>query len=273
MDLDGVFEDGEAELMRDLEGSTAEDVTMRTRLLENEIRVLRDESNRLALDLQSDKERVKENMEKIKMNKQLPYLVGNVVEILDLKPEVRRFGSRQKVPRSSARGQAPLDASSDLATRLKRADLVHHPTLMPLTHKLARSNRTFPLHHERRRRRRRRMAATSTSTRGDRAKPWCSRPPPGRPSFCPSSAWSTEVRFWCTLFIFSSSLLLASARREAPRRFLRQTISDAHALCSLYTFFSRRVEARGPGGREQGLVPHPRHAPRRVRLAGQGDGG
>ena len=89
MDLDGVFEDGEAELMRDLEGSTAEDVTMRTRLLENEIRVLRDESNRLALDLQSDKERVKENMEKIKMNKQLPYLVGNVVEILDLKPEVR----------------------------------------------------------------------------------------------------------------------------------------------------------------------------------------
>ena len=98
MDLDGVFEDGEAELMRDLEGSTAEDVTMRTRLLENEIRVLRDESNRLALDLQSDKERVKENMEKIKMNKQLPYLVGNVVEILDLKPEVRQTGRVEKSP-------------------------------------------------------------------------------------------------------------------------------------------------------------------------------
>jgi hypothetical protein len=236
MDLDGVFEDGEAELMRDLEGSTAEDVTMRTRLLENEIRVLRDESNRLALDLQSDKERVKENMEKIKMNKQLPYLVGNVVEILDLKPEVRRFGSRQKVPRSSARGQAPLDASSDLAARRKRADLVPTvPTRSSLTHKLARSNRTFPLHHERRRRRRR-MAATSTSTRGDRAKPWCSRPPPGRPSFCPSSAWSTEVRFWCTLFIFSSSLLLASARR-ATRRFL-QTVSDTVTLSVLFTRFS-----------------------------------
>jgi hypothetical protein len=238
MDLDGVFEDGEAELMRDLEGSTAEDVTMRTRLLENEIRVLRDESNRLALDLQSDKERVKENMEKIKMNKQLPYLVGNVVEILDLKPEVRRFGSRQKVPRSSARGQAPLDASSDLAARRKRADLVPTvPTRSSLTHKLARSDRTFPLHHERRRRRRRRMAATSTSTRGDRAKPWCSRPPPGRPSFCPSSAWSTEVRFWCTLFIFSSSLLLASARRKAPRRFL-QTVSDTVTLSVLFTRFS-----------------------------------
>ncbi|EEH53901.1 uncharacterized protein MICPUCDRAFT_35637 [Micromonas pusilla CCMP1545] len=75
--------------MKELEDSTAEDINMRARLLENEIRVLRDESNRLALDLQGDKERVKENMEKIKMNKQLPYLVGNVVEILDLKPEAQ----------------------------------------------------------------------------------------------------------------------------------------------------------------------------------------
>ena len=50
MDLDGVFEDGEQEVMRELQVSSVEDVTMRTRLLENEIRVLRDESNRLALD-------------------------------------------------------------------------------------------------------------------------------------------------------------------------------------------------------------------------------
>jgi len=87
MDLDGVLDEGEAEMMRELENSSLEDVQMRQRLLENEIRVLRDESNRLALDLQGDKEKVKENLEKIKMNKQLPYLVGNVVEILDLKPE------------------------------------------------------------------------------------------------------------------------------------------------------------------------------------------
>jgi 26S proteasome regulatory subunit T5 len=29
------------------------------------------------------KERIKENQDKIKLNKQLPYLVGNVVELLD----------------------------------------------------------------------------------------------------------------------------------------------------------------------------------------------
>ena len=98
MDLDGVLDEGEAEMMRELENSSLEDVQMRQRLLENEIRVLRDESNRLALDLQGDKEKVKENLEKIKMNKQLPYLVGNVVEILDLKPEARVNSCSHRTP-------------------------------------------------------------------------------------------------------------------------------------------------------------------------------
>ena len=48
MDLDGVFDDddGTAEVLNDLKNSTTEDVLVRVRLLENEIRVLRDESNR-----------------------------------------------------------------------------------------------------------------------------------------------------------------------------------------------------------------------------------
>lgn len=116
MDLDGVFDDdGDAQgMLKELEGSTVEDITMRTRLLENEIRVLRDESNRLALDLQSDKEKVKENVEKIKMNKQLPYLVGNVVEILDMNPEVGGGGdaARRAIPDPSA-PPPPLSVRSD----------------------------------------------------------------------------------------------------------------------------------------------------------------
>ena len=236
MDLDGVFEDGEAELMRDLEGSTAEDVTMRTRLLENEIRVLRDESNRLALDLQSDKERVKENMEKIKMNKQLPYLVGNVVEILDLKPEVRRFGSRQKAPDRSARGQAPLDASSDLAARRKRADLVPTvPTRSSLTHKLARSDRTFPRTTNAGggggggwRQRRPRLAATGQSRGAQdhhQADHLSARHRPGRRRFVFGARAS------------SSLLLLFSPPRSARLRDdFSPTVSDAFAFCSPYTF-------------------------------------
>ena len=117
MDLDGVLDEGEADMMRELENSSLEDVQMRQRLLENEIRVLRDESNRLALDLQGDKEKVKENFEKIKMNKQLPYLVGNVVEILDLKPEARRPASRVRRAASS-RFRLPPRRASDLTFRL-----------------------------------------------------------------------------------------------------------------------------------------------------------
>lgn len=55
--------------------------------MENEIRVLRDESNRLTHEKAGLAERVKENHEKIKLNNQLPYLVGNIVEVLDVDPE------------------------------------------------------------------------------------------------------------------------------------------------------------------------------------------
>lgn len=88
MDLEKeIFEDAEEALPDEFQGMTADDILRRNRLLENEIRVLKDESQRLTLDQQSMKEKVKENKEKIKLNNQLPYLVGNVVEILDIKPE------------------------------------------------------------------------------------------------------------------------------------------------------------------------------------------
>jgi 26S proteasome regulatory subunit T5 len=49
--------------------------------------VVKDETHRLSLEHEATREKIKENQEKIKLNKQLPYLVGNVVEILDVNPE------------------------------------------------------------------------------------------------------------------------------------------------------------------------------------------
>ncbi|TVU27832.1 hypothetical protein EJB05_19358 [Eragrostis curvula] len=66
---------------------STEQIITASRLLDNEIRVHKDELQRLNLDLQSTKEKIKENQEKIKLNKQLPYLVGNIVEILEMNPE------------------------------------------------------------------------------------------------------------------------------------------------------------------------------------------
>jgi 26S proteasome regulatory subunit T5 len=58
-----------------------------SRLLDNEVRVLKDELQRNNLELENFKDKIKENQEKIKLNKQLPYLVGNIVEILEMNPE------------------------------------------------------------------------------------------------------------------------------------------------------------------------------------------
>ncbi|XP_064997055.1 26S proteasome regulatory subunit 6A homolog [Musa acuminata AAA Group] len=66
---------------------TTEDIIRASRLLDNEIRVLKDELQRSNLELESLKDKIKGNQEKIKINKQLPYLVGNIVEILEMNPE------------------------------------------------------------------------------------------------------------------------------------------------------------------------------------------
>ncbi|RAL52639.1 unnamed protein product [Cuscuta campestris] len=78
---DGSFEDDQ------LASMSTEDVIRDSRLLDNQIRIQKEELQRSNLELDSFKEKIKENQEKIKLNKQLPYLVGNIVEILEMNPE------------------------------------------------------------------------------------------------------------------------------------------------------------------------------------------
>mmetsp|Transcript_4400 Transcript_4400/g.11411 ORF Transcript_4400/g.11411 Transcript_4400/m.11411 type:complete len:426 (-) Transcript_4400:218-1495(-) len=87
MDLEKEIFDGCEDLDEEILHMSADEIARRARLLENEIRVLKDESTRLSLDLSGTKEKIKDNKEKIKFNKQLPYLVGNIVEILDINAE------------------------------------------------------------------------------------------------------------------------------------------------------------------------------------------
>jgi len=61
-------------------------IKRRIRVFENNIRVMKFEAKRLEHEKSAQEEKIKENNEKIKMNKQLPYLVANVIEILDLDP-------------------------------------------------------------------------------------------------------------------------------------------------------------------------------------------
>eukprot|EP00297_Palpitomonas_bilix_P005974 CAMPEP_0113885124 /NCGR_PEP_ID=MMETSP0780_2-20120614/10715_1 /TAXON_ID=652834 /ORGANISM="Palpitomonas bilix" /LENGTH=427 /DNA_ID=CAMNT_0000872973 /DNA_START=93 /DNA_END=1376 /DNA_ORIENTATION=- /assembly_acc=CAM_ASM_000599 len=63
------------------------EIEQRARLIDNETSMLNSEVNRLRHDIMSAKERLRDNEEKIKMNKQLPYLISTVVEVLDLPPD------------------------------------------------------------------------------------------------------------------------------------------------------------------------------------------
>jgi len=64
-----------------------EDLKQRIKLLENEIRIMKSNITSIESDTENQRKRIKENLDKIKLNKQLPYLVGNVVEVLDMDDE------------------------------------------------------------------------------------------------------------------------------------------------------------------------------------------
>ncbi|KAK9460322.1 proteasome regulatory particle base subunit RPT5 [Lipomyces oligophaga] len=66
--------------------SSTTDIINRRRLIENDIKVLRSDFQRLNHEKVTMTERIKDNQDKIENNKQLPYLVANVVEILDMDP-------------------------------------------------------------------------------------------------------------------------------------------------------------------------------------------
>lgn len=82
-----IWDDAPEDLGEDILKLKTEDIVARTRLLENETKILKSEIMRISHEHQSQKEKIKENKEKIKLNKTLPYLVSNVIEILDIDPQ------------------------------------------------------------------------------------------------------------------------------------------------------------------------------------------
>lgn len=71
----------DVEIPDDIANGTPEEINARTRLIENEIKMLRMEMATAVSEKKNLSERLKDNKEKIKINSQLPYLVGNVVEV------------------------------------------------------------------------------------------------------------------------------------------------------------------------------------------------
>jgi 26S proteasome regulatory subunit T5 len=85
-EMEDVEQEEEDALDPEILSLSTEDIKTRRRLLENDARIMKSEYQRLSHEKATMAEKIKENMEKIANNRQLPYLVGNVVELLDLDP-------------------------------------------------------------------------------------------------------------------------------------------------------------------------------------------
>jgi hypothetical protein len=62
---------------------TESELRQRIHLLNNDIRVMKSDVQRITHESRGQRERIRENQEKVKVNKQLPYLVANIVEVLE----------------------------------------------------------------------------------------------------------------------------------------------------------------------------------------------
>lgn len=87
-DQQAIWDNVEEDILgEDILKMSVNEINSRAKLLDNEIKIMKSETMRISHELQSMKEKIKENAEKIKVNKTLPYLVSNVIELLDVDPE------------------------------------------------------------------------------------------------------------------------------------------------------------------------------------------
>merc|ERR1719167_1860793 len=108
------------------------DIIGRTRLLDSEVKIMRSEIMRICHELQSQKDKIKENVEKIKVNKTLPYLVSNVIELLDMDPQGEEEEGANVDLDSQRKGKSAVIKTSTRQTYfLPVIGLVDHEKLTP----------------------------------------------------------------------------------------------------------------------------------------------
>ncbi|KRY91810.1 26S protease regulatory subunit 6A [Trichinella pseudospiralis] len=111
---------------------STEDINGRTKLLENEIRIMRSECARLTHEVNNYREKIKENKERIKVNRHLPYLVSNVVELLDLDASATDEQEGANIDEDAIKTKCTVIKTSTRATYfLPMIGLVDADTLKP----------------------------------------------------------------------------------------------------------------------------------------------
>ncbi|OAL49576.1 26S protease-like protein regulatory subunit 6A [Pyrenochaeta sp. DS3sAY3a] len=126
-------EEEEEQLDEEILNSSTRDIVSRRRLLENDMRIMKSEFQRLTHEKASMNEKIKDNLDKIENNRQLPYLVGNVVEILDLdvSAEAAEEGANIDLDATRVGKSAVIKTSTRQTIFLPLIGLVDHEKLKP----------------------------------------------------------------------------------------------------------------------------------------------
>ena len=132
-DLENNQQQEENVIDQEILNSSTSDIINRTKLLDNDIKVMRSESQRLNHEKTVMLERIKDNQEKINNNKQLPYLVGNVVELLNLDAdkEASEQGANIDIDAARAGESAVIKTSTRQTIFLPMIGLVDPSKLKP----------------------------------------------------------------------------------------------------------------------------------------------
>jgi 26S proteasome regulatory subunit T5 len=153
---DAEMKDAEPEeqdpIFEEIEALSTQDIVTRRRLLENDSRIMKSEFQRLSHEKSNMNEKIKDNLEKIENNRhvspdgeflvdawltaghrQLPYLVGNVVELLDLDPteESKEEGANIDLDATRVGKSAVIKTSTRQTIFLPLIGLVDPETLKP----------------------------------------------------------------------------------------------------------------------------------------------
>lgn len=118
-------------LMEEILQSSTLDIRSRTRLLDNNIRVMRSEMLRLLHERATMAEKIKDNKDKIENNKQLPYLVGTVVELLNVEAEEEEEGANVDLDLARSGQSAVVRTSTRQTVFLPLIGLVEPSELKP----------------------------------------------------------------------------------------------------------------------------------------------
>lgn len=133
--VEPIWAEEEIEMLPEgVEEMSVEDLRGEISKLENQLRILRSDDSTLEHQKRTMEKRLQENKQKVKVNTQLPFLVGNVVEILDADEEEARSvqdGSSMEVDSNPPAKSAVVKSTTRQTVFLPIIGLVPHEELTP----------------------------------------------------------------------------------------------------------------------------------------------